>query len=207
MAESEYYKRLIEEVRASFGAAPRRHFFYRHRVGIPYWAHGHPPLEDVVKHQSHLLRHGQIVWGALVQANSRMFSRGSMNAPGSLLYSRHADMVSRPHILTSTAGNLFDVKGDAGAGGGVQSIADMLGSEFGSTRDLPVPLGMTQGIECYVTNVLFERRHLPGRKLNGSLYPILVDLGMSAAIVVPHWHWPKELQAPAERAGRMGAGR
>ena len=184
---------MLQSVRDSMGAPPRRRYWWRHRIRLEGWVKHHPPLADIGHRQGVLLRQGDIVWGAVVQANYRMFKGGLINYPGNLIYSRSEAVTAKPGILTAAARQVFDVKGHPEVGGALQYVADMLQSEMGSDTDLHVPTKLTEGIQCYVTNVLFERRHLPKGRLSHTLLPILVDPRMSAAIVVPHWHWPPEL--------------
>jgi len=49
-------------------------------------------------------------------------------------------------------------------------------------------------------------RGVHSRDLESMNAAVLAYLGMSAAIAASYWHWPKELQAPAARVGRMGRG-
>jgi hypothetical protein len=195
LSETNFYAQQIDHVRRSMGAAPRRHFWWRHRVRTEGWVKHHPPLEDIARRQGEILRQGDIVWGAVVQANYNMFKGGLINYPGNLMYSRDPAMDECPHLLQSAAQNMFSQKGGRGIGGDLQLIADMLQSERGAPIDLRVPLELTEGMQCFVTNVMFERRHLPRGRLDVGLLPILVDPRMCAAIVVPRWHWPAELSA------------
>lgn len=195
VSEANFYAQQIDQVRRSMGGAPRRHFWWRHRVRTEGWVKHHPPLEDIARRQSEILQHGDIVWGAVVQANYKMFKGGMINYPGNLIYSREPAMDARPHVLQLAAQNMFRHKGGRAAGGDLQLIADMLQSERGAAIDLRVPLELTEGMQCFVTNVMFERRHLPRGRLDVSLLPILVEPRMCAAIVVPRWHWPAELSA------------
>ena len=80
----------------------------------------------------------------------------------------------------------------------MQAIADMLYGER-AAEDLRVPPDFTRGVQCYVTNVVFDRSHLPRGMLDVKLMPILIDARMSAVMVVPYWHWPKALRAPHPR--------
>lgn len=194
-----FYWEMLERVRASMGAPPRRRVLKSERVRAPGWAKRHPALADIARRQHILLREGDIVWGAVVQAHRAMFASGWFNYAGNLLYSRDEAISATPHILLSAVEEIYAAKGYRGLDGEMQAIADMLYGERGAADDLRVPLDITRGIQCYITNAVFDRSHLPRGMLDVKLMPILIDARMSAVMVVPYWHWPKALRAPHPR--------
>jgi hypothetical protein len=200
-----FYWEMLEHVRASLGAPPRRRILASERVKAPGWTKRHPALADIAKRQKILLREGDIVWGAVVQANRAMFASGWFNHAGNMIYSLDEAVSATPHILLAGVEEVYAAKGRHGYDADLQAIADMLHGERGAAQDLRVPTHITRGVQCYITNVVFDRSHLPRGKLDVKLMPILVDARMSAVIVVPYWHWPKALRAPQTRQARRGA--
>ncbi|MGH6951162.1 MAG: hypothetical protein ACREH4_09830, partial [Vitreimonas sp.] len=166
---------MLERVRASIGAPPRRRVLDSERVKAPGRVKRHPALADLAKRQNILLREGDIVWGAVVQANRAMFAPGWFNYAGSMLYSRDEAITATPHILLSAVEEIYAAKGRRGLDGEMQAIADMLYDGRGAADDLRVPLYVTRDIQCYITNVIFDRSHLPRGKLDVKLMPILID--------------------------------
>lgn len=198
------YAEMLGYVRASMGAPPRRRVLSSERVRAPGWTKRHPALADIPRRQQLLLREGEIVWGAVVQANTRMFRPGWFNHAGNMIYSLDEAVDATPHILLAAVDEIYAAKGGYGYDVELQAIADMLHDERGAAQDLHVPTELTRGVPCYITNVVFDRSHLPRGKLDVNLMPILVDPRMSAVMIVPYWHWPHPLCTPQTRHAYRG---
>ena len=68
-------------------------------------------LAKQVRESELLIVEREIVWGALVQANEKMFEPGRSNYPGNMLYSADRRMDDQPKILTDCSSSLSSVKG------------------------------------------------------------------------------------------------
>jgi hypothetical protein len=81
-----------------------------------------------------------------------------------------------------------------------QFIGDQLQSELCFADDVPAPLELTSGTDVTLTNLFFDRNHLPDRVLRTPVVPVLTHKGITGALLLPFWHWPNELRAPPNRA-------
>src|SRR5262249_25533259 len=136
---------------------------------------------------------GEVVWGALLQANNALFKPGPDDHPGAALYSSDAYFDARPHELRGIARTLFGYKG-AEAPEEIRPISDWLTNEQQTAFNLPVPSSLTER-SAFATAVLFFRKHLPEQQIGGNWMPMLVHSGTRAIMVVPRQFWPREFVA------------
>ena len=107
-------------MREAFGPAPRR--IERGMVArLPSWATWEKAFKRYKSGQKHLLKHGAITWGALVQANNQLFEPGERDHPGNVVYDRRE--FSSPTALEATAQALAATKGSAQPDPAVDVIA------------------------------------------------------------------------------------
>jgi hypothetical protein len=158
----------------------------------PGWVRGHA-LEENVAQQVLLLQKGDVVWGALLQANNALFKPGPDDLPGAILYSRDAYFDARPQALRAIARTLFGYKG-ADAPQSVRPITEWLANEREMAFNLPVPPDLTTH-PAFATGMLFFRKHLPEQVLAGAWMPLLTHTETRAVMVAPRQFWPRELVA------------
>lgn len=156
---------------------------------------GDTRYDKLYTNQLNLYKHGRVVWGHLVQANGELFSKGRRNLPAAFIYSLDPIVDSHPDILAKAATILFETKGDISRNERTEfaKISYILTDERIHVWKLPVPLSATEGVQCYYLSNMVFRKHLPGRMLNGNLFPFLVcpektDVGF----ILPSRLWSKE---------------
>ncbi|MET8751916.1 hypothetical protein ABZW32_17715 [Streptomyces sp. NPDC004667] len=67
----------------------------------------------------------------------------------------------------------------------------MLASEMDREMRLEVPRRLTGSAAVYCTDVIVARRHLPGRVLKDSLFPLLIAPERTAmTMMLPSRFWP-----------------
>jgi hypothetical protein len=158
------------------------------RAPGPSWIRTHA-LNEIVTHQPLLLQKGEVVWGAVLQANNALFKPGPNDHPGAVVYGRDPYFDSRPHELGAIASKLFSYK-DTQAPEAFRPISDWLTNERETAFNLPVPPALTEH-PAFATAVLFFRKHLPEQWLAGSWMPLLVHSETRAVMVVPRQFWPR----------------
>lgn len=184
---------LLQNVRQGMGDAPRR-VRGRDRVRMPMWSWSDARFRIHRQDRDRVLRHGEIVWGALVQANNLLFKPGDKNHPGNVLFSRDPALAADPMALARAAGRVFETKGRKDQDPAARTVGDILANEMTAFRNLAAPRDLTGGATCYIADVMFERRHLPRRIVDGSLMPLIVHPETTATFIAPHWYWPDGLK-------------
>ncbi|WP_405861194.1 hypothetical protein OG407_24480 [Streptomyces sp. NBC_01515] len=191
---------LIAQCRENLGAAPRS-FSSRDRqtylrVRRPWWLRSKDALIDVIEQQDLLLERGIVVWASIVQANNRLFKPGRGSLPAAVLYCADPEVFDdRPDELRDIAGELFSTKGKQMDDSELQAFSDMLASELDREMRMPVPRSLAGSAPLYCTDVLVSRRHLPNRRLDRGLLPLIVLPDRSATMILPSRFWPDELLA------------
>lgn len=180
---------MLAYIRASLGKTPRK-LHPRHKLHAPKWSLKGDRLSDIYSQQDKLLREGEVVWGALVQANRQLFADGPENHPGNVIYSLDPASFSMPGVLMAAAHQLFSVKGDKDVSAEMQVFSQTLADELERLMKVKVPGELTHGLETFFTSVMFDRLHLPDGVLRGGLMPMLAHPKLDATMVVPYWHWP-----------------
>ena len=173
------------QMREAFGPAPRR--IERGMVArLPSWATWEKAFKRYKSGQKHLLKHGTITWGALVQANNQLFEPGERDHPGNVVYDRRE--FSSPTDLEATAQALAATKGSAQPDPAVDVIASCLAAETQRLFDVPVP-AVVGGGDAVFTTVLFHREHLRGGAIYASVFPLLVAPEVPFSMVLPFPYW------------------
>jgi hypothetical protein len=70
-------------------------------------------FDEQFRDQRTLLERGQVVWGAIIQANEHLFQPkgGSDKLPAAVMYSLESFYDDNPEVLGDQASGLYDLKG------------------------------------------------------------------------------------------------
>ena len=159
-------------------------------------------LHDAVSRYPDLWWGGKVVWGRLVQANGALFSDGSFDAPGEVLYDPSGAVDFQG--LEAPAQKLGAVKNTQPTDPMLAAIAHHLTSEYTRARGMPVPDGVSQR-PLLLSTVLFHRGHFPDGKLSLPYFPLLINDQVSGvAMVLPCRWWPVDLVERWQTAGGGG---
>jgi hypothetical protein len=186
---------LLESCRRSFGPPPRTFSFLTrcyHWVEPPGWLlwNRKDRLWEIYRNRKGLLSCGSVVWGALIQANSMLFSRGPNDCPAAAVYSLDSFFDGEPEALREIARSLFALKGTAPADPTLRKLADDITDERERSMKLAVPASLTQGREVFYTCIMVFRRHLPGRYLASGLFPLIAHPpATEATMILPSRYW------------------
>jgi hypothetical protein len=104
---------LLDEIRARMGQAPRKWgplARWQLRVRPPRWMPREDALMEVFRRQLLLLTEGQVLWRALVQANSLLFEVGRHDCPAFAVYCTGCAFDACPERLQAIGQQLFALK-------------------------------------------------------------------------------------------------
>ncbi|WP_449473193.1 hypothetical protein [Streptomyces tanashiensis] len=187
---------VIAQCRASLGEAPRRFSWFDKfrylRIPRSDWVEREDPLAEILKAQDVLLAEGRLVWGAIVQANSDLFVRGWHDLPAAVIYSPDTAVFDdSPDLLLDIARKLYRLKGTRQQDPELAAFSRMLASEMDREMRLEVPRRLTGSAAVYCTDIIVARRHLPGRALSKSIFPLLIAPEHTAmTMMLPSRFWP-----------------
>lgn len=142
--------------------------------------------------QEKLLTGGTCVWGQIVQANAQLFQKGKQDTPAAVIYSEDPSAKENPEILYNAAQALYSMKGQEVGDPALQEFADLLANEMDAPLRMPIPVTLTEGIQCYYTSILVARNHLPRRVIGSMLFPLVIHpTETDATMILPHRFWPE----------------
>jgi Fe-S cluster assembly iron-binding protein IscA len=174
-------------------------------IAMPAWAND-DDINVVFRDQRVLYKEGEVVWGAIVQANMLLYRHGVANCPATVIYSRHPDIDDDPAVLRKIALRLGGLKVRGAEDADEDRYRVMLLDERQRAMRWRAPERCTDGLPVYSTTVMVCRRHIPGGILAGPYFPLLRHRDTVATLIVPFWFWPRGFRdawaADAERAGR-----
>jgi hypothetical protein len=170
----------------------------------PPWLKNVSPHDDQTKLIFHsfkdLWKHGVIVWGYVIRANTLLYSPGDEDSPGTMIFCATASDASSLQHLPLLARRLQELRKCR------QPLPGWSQKETEWWEDLNDDMSYQKGVrlpaewqplshEFKGSSVLFHRPHLLGSHIQSLLLPILLDPVGSMAQVIPHHLWPDGLAA------------
>ena len=158
----------------------------------PAWMGPSDGLNEVYRQQRLLLTEGQVVWGALVMANSMLFEPGKEDLPAVVVHSTDPHFDSYPMALCQIAQDLFALKNKTVKEPTLQRLADFVTDERGRDMGLSLSPGLTSR-PVFAGTFMVIRNHVPAGFLRGRLIPVLTHPATPAVMMLPFEYWPIEL--------------
>ncbi len=140
-----------------------------------------------------LIRQGQMVWGAVVQANAGLTAQGPYDLPGIVVFSPSPYFDERPQGLLNIAMQVGLLKGRSAEFPGdpeMQAVAATISDEKNLAVNRLLPPRLTGGHEVYLTWMTFHRNSLPRGILASGLLPVLICPPQTPIVIVlplPFW--------------------
>ncbi|TWO72176.1 sel1 repeat family protein [Caenimonas sedimenti] len=141
-----------------------------------------------------LLRGGRVVWAALVQAEPKLSLPAATHggAPGELLYDPQGR--TAPADLAAVAKAVLALKGEKPADPALAAFCAHLADEKARVFGLAVPAALSAH-PLKTSSTYFDRRHLPGARLSGLIFPAVIsDAHPGAVLLLPLPLWPEALR-------------
>ncbi len=190
------FKAAILETRKNYDLRPADHMVHDKIVPAD-WLLGFgevikPPFNVLFEAQDVLFAEGNAVWGTIVQANGDLFSPGPEDLPAVVIYSLDEKIDSDPELIKRVARGLFSLKGRQ-TSPDLQEFSDRLKSERTNRWKIPVPLRISNNIQCFYTSALIVRNHLPRGYLYSNLFPFLVcPAKTNVGTILPSRYWSEK---------------
>ncbi|MBI1832326.1 MAG: hypothetical protein HYR84_12860 [Planctomycetes bacterium] len=190
------FARLIAECRQRFACEPSWLWRWFGAKGRPTYDPRDTPDAALAAHYAILLDHGQVVWGALAQANSGMFSPGDMDLPAVTIYSPDPFYDSHPQDLSNIGYAAYVLKGSVPDDDDLKPLAARMTDEYDATPRGSIARRLTGGREVYSAATMFHRTRLPNGVLSARIFPMVIapahtDMNM----ILPLAYWAGELFA------------
>jgi hypothetical protein len=191
------FAQIIRNIRLRLGEGPRtfkaseaKYF----KLKPPEWCRsGKDELHAIYRDFDLLMKSGTAVWGALVQANTLLFSSGPHDGPGDIVYCPQPHWHDDLHRLSDIAKRVSSLKSGSGTTLEEKKIGDWLANERVRTMGHPVPKTIVGETPVLTGVTMFIRKHLPNGMLSNSYFPLLVHPDTKTVIVVPARYWDSEL--------------
>lgn len=190
------------ETRSRITAAPAA-VLHVYQLDEPHWA-SFDDLHQLFIHAPELLRTGEVVWGALVQANNGLFDPSGLlpdaGAPAEILY----DPLGRATRdgLCQVARAVFACKGQPSEEPQTARVSEHLAAEISRAFGMEVPLGLSS-YPLRLSTTWFSSRYLHLRHLALPCVPLLVSRALPGFVLpVPSCFWPEDFLQEWEEAAR-----
>ncbi len=159
----------------------------------PLWLGQRDALIQIFQDADLLYTSGEIFYGCLVQANSRLFENTDhKDYPATMIYSTDPYFEEHPQDLRNIAQTLYDAKDEPAEtlSSPVREIAAILNAETDRSQiEFSVVTGETEHTVRLFSTLVF-RDDLPDGCLQGSIYPVLaLPERSNAVMILPKEYW------------------
>lgn len=162
------------------------------RVPNPPWMKPADPLAEIGNQQMRLLAEGNIVWAALVQANTLLFSPGNHDCPAQAIYSSDPHFDGRIYELRTISSRIQQLKNTTPSDPEAKRVADLVTDEMDRSMNWKLPKLLTDK-DVRSTTIMVYRKHIPNGVLTSGVFPILMHPSTEGVMIVPFEFWPIEL--------------
>jgi hypothetical protein len=163
----------------------------------PQWLALDDPMASVFQDKSVLLKHGNVCFAYIVQANTILFKHfPHVDCPAHIVYSTDACIADDPGILQEISHQLYRYKHTP-----LKNVPEQWREIVRVIADEYDRSDFTFSVECrgnsveihFIPTMIF-RKLLPNRKLCGSLLPILAAPECKSVMILPKGFWTKDFR-------------
>jgi hypothetical protein len=185
------FKKELDIMRWNFNKGNRK----IGKLPKPPWTNSKETLSKIYSEYLILAQTGEIHYAHLVQANVILFKFfPHLNCPANIIVSLNDYYAERPHDLKYTANVLFGYKNTENAPEELKVITDSITDEYDRLYNVKLPNEPDMRSDIFFTTIMVYRKHLPGRKLSGSLFPVLTDpKNLQSTLILPKKYWTKSI--------------
>ena len=157
---------------------------------------GEEALPDALRYYQLLLDGGNVVWGAIVQANRQAYIPGNDDLPAVVAFSPDSDLDDDPEALQDIAHRVSALKGQAPEEPILARIARLISDEWAEFHHERLPGSLSGCHDIYISTIIVNRRRLPTGRLTLPLVSLVVDPTRSPVVMIlPLRYWARSLVA------------
>lgn len=156
------------------------------------WYDDDEELLNLYDMQEEFFEKGEFAIGAIVAANNRLFKWGVLDLPAYIIYTfdKYYNDVDHMEELENIADQIADLGGKRQEDKNLKQIAYAMETEVERVFGVGLPDDMTGGREIFFSSIMVNRKYLPGKKIDRSIYPFNILRGKRPdAMLIPHWYW------------------
>jgi len=160
----------------------------------PSWLYAQNAMSAVFREKKKLLREGTVCYAHIVQANTILFhALPPADCPASILYS--TDPVE-PELLEALSWKIFSYKNQKPEQIPEQwrELARIVTNEYDYSHIRFQLEKENHMLSFHFHPIMVFRKLLPGRKLRGSLLPVLTHPDCESVLILPHKYWTAEFK-------------
>ena len=140
-------------------------------------------------YQNQILRWGNVVWAACIQANNNLYTPGTTVRGAEYIASHDPYFESRPDELLVIAEGIFALKGTLPKDFELRIVAERITDELYRSLGDSIPHQLTDGRDVRRYSTWVNRKHLPHRCLSYSIVPFLLKQDTPFGTILPHRYW------------------
>lgn len=160
----------------------------------PSWLYAKNAMSAVFREKKKLLQEGTVCYASIVQANTILFhALPPADCPASILYS--TDPVD-PDLLATLSWKIFSYKNQKPEQIPEQwrELARITANEYDYSH-IQFQMEHDAGsVYLHFQPIMVFRKLLPGRKLSGSLLPVLTHPECESVLILPHKYWTEDFK-------------
>lgn len=181
------FKTEIEAMRQNFIQSNKK----IGKLPKPVWMTADETLNKIYNELPELVETGEIHYACLVQANVILFkSFPPFNCPANIIFSKNGYYDENPYELGELATKLYNYKGTEDAPENIKKITDSITDEYDRLYNIKLPDSVDIKSDVFFTTIMIYRKHLPGRKLSGSVFPVITSPeNLQSAMILPQKYW------------------
>lgn len=179
------FKAEIDTMRLNFNRGRKEIW----KIPKPIWMTPDETLSKIYEELPMLMKAGEVHFAYLVQANSILFKFfPQFNCPANIIFGANSYYDENPFELNEIASQLYGYKGTNEAPEKIKQIVDSITDE--SERLYNVRLSNKSNENIFFTTIMVYRKHLPGRTLSGSIFPVITKPNdFQSTMILPKQYW------------------
>ena len=165
------------------------------KLGRPSWLDSSDPMSEIYSKKTMLLKHGEIVYANIVQANTILFKKfPPFDCPAQIVYSTEPYFMEHAEALQEITWGIYQYKGQELdlVPDEWKDVARVITDEY-DRSDFTLELNVDGKALAYnLIPTMVYRKLLPKGKLCGNLLPVLTMPDCKQVMILPKKYWTEK---------------